>query len=60
VASLERYSRHPLAGALMKAGDGLPPVEVSEVHELAGQGLIAIAMARKLRLRAANERRSSD
>jgi len=43
VASLERYSRHPLAGALVQAGEGLPPVEVTEVHELPGQGLIATA-----------------
>jgi heavy metal translocating P-type ATPase len=43
VASLERYSRHPLASALVKAGEGLPSVEVTEVHELPGQGLIATA-----------------
>ena len=41
VASLERYSRHPLAGALVKAGEGLPQVEVVEVHEMPGQGLVA-------------------
>jgi len=43
VASLERYSRHPLAAALIKAGEGLRPVDVTEVHELPGQGLIATA-----------------
>jgi len=43
VASLERYSRHPLAGALVKEGEGFPPIEVTEVHELPGQGLIATA-----------------
>ena len=41
VASLERYSRHPLAGALIKAGEGLPRVEVLAVHEMPGQGLVA-------------------
>lgn len=43
VASLERYSRHPLAAALVRAGEGLRPVDVSEVHELPGQGLVAVA-----------------
>ena len=42
VSSLERYSRHPLAGALAKAGEGLPAVEVSEMHELPGQGLVGV------------------
>ena len=41
VASLERYSRHPLAAALVKAGEGLQLVEVREVHEMPGQGLVA-------------------
>lgn len=40
VASLEKYSRHPLAGALVEAGQGLPEAEISEVHELPGQGLV--------------------
>jgi heavy metal translocating P-type ATPase len=43
VASIEKYSRHPLASALVKAGEGLAPVQVAEVHELPGQGLIATA-----------------
>ena len=43
VASMERYSRHPLAAALVKAGDALLPVEVTEVHELPGQGLLGTA-----------------
>ena len=43
VSSLERYSRHPLATALVKAGEGQIPAEVTEVHELPGQGLIGIA-----------------
>ena len=43
VASLERYSRHPLASALIKAGEGQLPAEVTEIHELPGQGLLGIA-----------------
>lgn len=43
VSSLERYSRHPLATALIKAGDGQIPAEVTEIHELPGQGLLGTA-----------------
>ncbi len=43
VASLEKYSRHPLAGALVEAGAGLPEAEITEVHELPGQGLVGRA-----------------
>ena len=41
VASLERYSKHPLAGAILKAARerGLALQEVSDIHELPGQGL---------------------
>ncbi|HTM32375.1 MAG TPA: heavy metal translocating P-type ATPase [Vicinamibacterales bacterium] len=41
VASLEQYSRHPLAGAVLEAasGAGLPLAEASEVRERPGQGL---------------------
>jgi heavy metal translocating P-type ATPase len=41
VASLERYSKHPLAGAVLEAADkqGLPLQEVSAVSERPGQGL---------------------
>ncbi len=41
VGSMERYSRHPLAAALVKAAEGLLPVDVEEIHELPGQGLVA-------------------
>jgi P-type E1-E2 ATPase len=43
VASMERYSRHPLASAFVSAGAALVPVEVEEIHELPGQGLVAKA-----------------
>jgi heavy metal translocating P-type ATPase len=41
VASLERYSKHPLAKAILTAAEqkGLKLSEVAEVHEAAGQGL---------------------
>ncbi|HEU0123232.1 MAG TPA: heavy metal translocating P-type ATPase, partial [Bryobacteraceae bacterium] len=42
-ASLERYSRHPLAAAVVEAGAHLPVVEVTEVHEKPGQGLLGVA-----------------
>jgi heavy metal translocating P-type ATPase len=40
-ASLERYSKHPLAHAIVAAAaeDGLPVLEASEVSEPPGQGL---------------------
>ena len=41
VASLERYSKHPLARAILAAAteNGLQPLEATEVSEPAGQGL---------------------
>ncbi|MEO5666758.1 MAG: heavy metal translocating P-type ATPase [Bdellovibrionota bacterium] len=44
VASLERYSKHPLAGAILKAAEEkkLKLQDVSEVHEVPGQGLIGV------------------
>ena len=41
VASLERYSKHPLAGAVLAAADaeGLPLLEVENVSEAPGAGL---------------------
>ncbi len=40
-ASLERYSRHPLATAVVEAADreGLPNEEASEIQELPGKGM---------------------
>lgn len=40
-ASLERYSKHPLAGAILKAAknDGLPLQRVDKVSEKPGEGL---------------------
>jgi heavy metal translocating P-type ATPase len=44
VASLEVYSKHPLAGAILDAARArnLAPIEASEVHEHPGQGLTGV------------------
>jgi heavy metal translocating P-type ATPase len=41
VASLEGYSKHPLAGAIVKAAAAqqLPPLEVEQISERPGEGL---------------------
>jgi len=41
IASLERYSKHPLAGAILEAAQekGLSLLQVSEVSEPPGTGL---------------------
>ncbi len=39
VASLERYSKHPLGHAIMAAADGIPLQEVTEISEPPGQGM---------------------
>ncbi len=41
VASLERYSRHPLSGAIVEAAEerGLVPAEAQQVSERPGEGL---------------------
>jgi cation transport ATPase len=48
VASLERYSRHPLASAVVDAAarDGLALVEATEVRERPGQGLRGVVSGR--------------
>lgn len=50
VAGLERYSRHPLARAILAAAkeDGLAAVEASEVSEPPGQGLHGIVSGREV------------
>ncbi len=52
VASLERYSKHPLAEAIVRAGgaQGVAVHEVSEVHEPPGQGLTGTVAGRRVRL----------
>lgn len=49
-ASLERYSKHPLAGAILRAAErrGLVPTAASEIRELPGQGLQGTVEGRRI------------
>lgn len=51
-SSLERYSRHPLATAVVEAADreGLPNEEANEIQELPGQGLTGLVQGRRIGL----------
>jgi len=50
VASLERYSKHPLARAVLSAAAtaGLAPVEVTEMSERPGEGLFGLVNGRRV------------
>ena len=50
VASLERYSRHPLSRAIVAAAEeaGLPTTPASEVREPPGQGLVGVIGGRRV------------
>jgi heavy metal translocating P-type ATPase len=52
VASVERYSKHPLAGAILVAAtkDALQLSEVTEVSERPGQGLLGTASGHQLQI----------
>jgi heavy metal translocating P-type ATPase len=50
VGSMERYSRHPLASALVTAAAHLVPVEVEEIHEQPGKGLTARAAGHEVEI----------
>jgi heavy metal translocating P-type ATPase len=52
VASLERYSKHPLASAIVAAAraEGLPVPEASEVSEPPGQGLRGLVAGHQVRI----------
>jgi heavy metal translocating P-type ATPase len=51
-ASLERYSRHPLAGAILDGAEAanLRLLEASEVAELPGKGLVGLVAGRSVRV----------
>lgn len=51
-ASVERYSKHPLATAIVRAADerGLPKHEVEDISEKPGQGLTARVGGQTLRI----------
>jgi heavy metal translocating P-type ATPase len=50
MAGLERYSRHPLAGAVIQAAlkEGVPIPDASSVHEPPGQGLQGNVLGRSV------------
>jgi heavy metal translocating P-type ATPase len=52
VASLERYSKHPLAEAIMEAarGKGVSPLEATEIREPPGEGLRGTVAGRTIRV----------
>lgn len=52
VASLERYSKHPLARAILAAAtaDGIVPPEATEVNEPPGQGLRGTVLGRHVQI----------
>ncbi len=64
LGSLERYSKHPLASAIMTLARErhVPLHDVSEVHELPGEGLTGVVAGRRVRVtsRAKLARHSSD
>ncbi|NCN27175.1 cadmium-translocating P-type ATPase, partial [bacterium] len=52
VAGLERYSKHPLASAILKAAkeEFLAMLEASEVHEAPGKGLKGVVAGRSVQV----------
>jgi heavy metal translocating P-type ATPase len=52
VAGLERYSKHPLSGAILEAArkEGLPELEASAVSEQPGQGLVGTVSGHALQI----------
>lgn len=57
VASAERYSKHPLAVAIVKAANrrGLPAREVADISEPPGQGLVGHVGGHKVRITGRNQ-----
>ena len=62
VAGLERYSKHPLAGAVLDAAAaaGLPTPAASEVGEKPGQGLTGVVTGRAVRVTSRGKLRLAD
>jgi len=61
-ASLERYSRHPLAGAILDAAsiEGMQLLEASEVAEQPGKGLVGVVAKRSIRVTGRMKLEASD
>jgi len=57
VAGLERYSKHPLARAILTAAknEGIELAEASEVHEAAGQGLRGTVQGKRIQITSRNQ-----
>ena len=57
IGSIERYSKHPLASAILAAARErkVPLDGVSEVHELPGQGLTGVVSGRRVRVTSRNK-----
>jgi len=51
-ASLERYSKHPLSGAIVKAAEnaGLPLLTVTHIEELPGDGIKGVVAGKKIQI----------
>lgn len=62
VASLERYSKHPLAGAVLDAAAAskVKTLDASEVGEKPGQGLTGMIGGRRVRVTSRGKLRGSD
>ena len=62
VASLERYSKHPLAGAILDAAkaEAIHLLEATEVGERPGQGLVGIVSGRTVQITSRNKLLSQD
>jgi len=52
IGSLERYSKHPLSSSIVKAAEkaGLPLLVVSNIKELAGEGVIGTVDGKKVQV----------
>ncbi|MDD1618429.1 MAG: HAD-IC family P-type ATPase, partial [Methylococcaceae bacterium] len=52
IASLERYSKHPLSGAIIKAAEkaGLSLLNVTNIGELPGKGLTGTVMGKQVQI----------
>jgi heavy metal translocating P-type ATPase len=52
IGSLERYSRHPLSSSIVKAAEkaALPVLPVSNIKELAGEGVIGAVDGKKVQV----------
>lgn len=57
IASLERYSKHPLSGAIVKAAEktGLSFLTVTDIKELPGEGLLGDVNGKQVQITSRNK-----